>query len=103
MREYKYFLPIFKALADEHRLKIIEMLSCGEMCACKILKEFEFTQPALSQHMKVLCGSGLVNGAREGAWMHYTLNKDMYIELIEFINYISNNKANYAERLGVKK
>ena len=97
MQSYADFVPIFKALADEKRLKIIDMLSCGEMCACKILEKFNFSQPALSQHMKVLCRSGLVAGVRDGAWMHYTLNKEKYMQIIQFITFISNNKADNIE------
>ena len=72
---YASYTSIFKALADETRLKIIEMLSSGEMCACKILEEFDITQPTLSYHMKILTDSGLVNGKRDGAWMRYSLNE----------------------------
>lgn len=92
MQSYADFELIFKALADEKRLKIIDMLSYGEMCACKILEKFNFSQPALSQHMKVLCNSGLVHGVREGAWMHYTLNNEKYSQLIQFITSISSRR-----------
>jgi ArsR family transcriptional regulator len=68
------YAPVFKALSDETRLKIVEMLSCGEMCACDILESFKITQPTLSYHMKILTDCGLVNGRREGAWMRYTIN-----------------------------
>lgn len=67
-------VPVFKALADETRLKIIGMLASGELCACKILEEFQITQPTLSYHMKILVESGLVQGRRDGAWMRYSLN-----------------------------
>ncbi|HEX3045244.1 MAG TPA: metalloregulator ArsR/SmtB family transcription factor [Bacillota bacterium] len=67
-------VPVFKALADETRLKIIGLLTGGELCACKILEEFQITQPTLSYHMKILVESGLVQGKRDGAWMRYTLN-----------------------------
>ncbi len=50
------------------------MLSCGELCACEILEKFSITQPTLSHHMKILCDCGLVNGRKEGKWMHYSLN-----------------------------
>ncbi len=70
------YVPLFKALADETRLKIIEMLSSGELCACNILEHFQITQPTLSYHMKILCDSGLVNSRREGSWIKYTLNLD---------------------------
>ncbi|MFZ5944467.1 MAG: ArsR/SmtB family transcription factor [Bacillota bacterium] len=65
-----------KALADETRIKIFDMLSRGELCACNILEEFHITQPTLSYHMKILSDSGLVNSRRDGVWMKYTINKD---------------------------
>lgn len=67
---------IFKALGDETRLQIIEMLLEGELCACKILERFHITQPTLSYHMKILTECGLVTGRREGTWIHYTLRTD---------------------------
>ena len=86
---YSDFVPVFKAMADEKRLKIIDMLSNGSLCACRILEQFDFTQPALSQHMKVLTDSGLVKGERVGNWMHYSLVQERYREAIRFINLIS--------------
>ena len=51
------------------------MLSNGELCACKILEEFQITQPTLSYHMKILSESGLVNSRKDGVWMKYSINK----------------------------
>ena len=73
MEPMEYVL-IFKALADETRLKIVEMVAGGELCACKILEQFAITQPTLSYHMKILCDCGLVEGRRDGAWMRYTVH-----------------------------
>ena len=92
MQRYEENSKLLKALADPTRLAIIDMLSCGEMCACNILKKFNFTQPALSHHMKVLCDSGLVFGRREGAWMYYTLNTEKFKEVARFIAHISSEK-----------
>ena len=64
---------VFKALSDASRLKIIDILSCGEKCACDILDNFEFTQPTLSHHMKVLIDCGLVKSRKEGLWNYYSL------------------------------
>lgn len=80
-----------KALADETRLQIIEMLIDGERCACKIQEEFDFTQPTLSYHMKILTDCGLVNSRREGAWMRYTLNKDGFETLCMHMKRICEN------------
>lgn len=92
MNQYDEYSKIFKALSDPTRLEIIDMLSCGEMCACNILKKFNFSQPALSHHMKVLSASGLVTADRKGAWMHYSLNAEKYRQMISFIAHISSDK-----------
>ena len=57
---------ICKALGDGNRLQIVQMLSDGEKCGCKLLKAFEITQPTLSHHMKILCECGLVSAHKEG-------------------------------------
>ncbi len=52
--DYAEYVQMFKALADETRLKIINMLTeSEELCACKILENFNITQPTLSYHMKI--------------------------------------------------
>ena len=83
---------IFKAISDKNRLMIVDMLSCGELCACKILEKFSITQPTLSFHMKILCNCGLVNGRKEGKWMYYSLNENAVRDIKEFLNYITANK-----------
>lgn len=92
--EYSHekYVQAAKALSDETRLKIIDMLSCGEMCACDILENFSISQSTLSYHMKILTESGLVNGVRDGAWMRYTLNKEKTNDVLEFFTYIMNEK-----------
>lgn len=89
---YAEFVPIFKAVSDETRLKIIDMLSCGAMCACDILIEFSISQSTLSYHMKILSESGLVNAVREGTWMRYTLNMDRANEVLAFLRDITAKK-----------
>ena len=76
--ENKYIenTKILKALGDPKRLRIVDMLSCGELCACKILEEFHITQPTLSHDMKVLITAGIVKVRPEGRWMYYSLNEE---------------------------
>jgi ArsR family transcriptional regulator len=80
---------MMKALGDETRLKIFDMLSKGELCACKVLEEFNITQPTLSYHMKILCDCGLVNGRRDGIWMRYTIDQESFDRLKGFIDHIA--------------
>lgn len=90
--KYSEEAELFKILSDSNRLKIIDMLSCGEMCACKILEKFDITQPTLSHHMKVLIDSGLVESRKESNWVYYKLKKETFKKLIDFIQLITNNK-----------
>ncbi len=82
---YEENAKIFKALSDHNRLKIIDILSCGERCACDILEHFQFTQPTLSHHMKVLIDCGLVKGRKEGLWSYYSLRSSNCEKLILFL------------------
>ncbi|WP_346885156.1 metalloregulator ArsR/SmtB family transcription factor [Clostridium sp. UBA4395] len=85
--DYAEYVQMFKALADETRLKIINMLTeSEELCACKILENFNITQPTLSYHMKILTDSGLVLGNKDGSWMKYTLNSERITQLKSFLN-----------------
>ena len=70
MTNYEQQVLCFKALSDETRLQILEMLTMGELCACNILEKFNFTQPTLSYHMKNLTQAGLVNARKEGKWTY---------------------------------
>ena len=83
---------LFKALADTNRLMIVDMLSCGELCACEILEGLGITQSTLSHHMKILCECGLVNSRKDGKWTHYSLNENGTQALREFLSLITTNK-----------
>ena len=90
--KYKEYAKYFKALSDPNRLMIMDMLSCGELCACKILEKFNITQPTLSHHMKVLCDCGLVNGRKEGKWMYYALDENVVLDFRSFLTDITSDK-----------
>ena len=67
-------------------LKYLICLSQGEICACKILEEFNFKQPTLSYHMKILSDSGLVDSRRDGVWMRYSINSANFAIVKELFN-----------------
>ena len=75
--QYAKMAKIFKALSDPKRVKIVDMLSCGEMCGCVLLKCFEITQPTLAHDMKVLTEAGIVNSRRDGKKTMYSVNRKM--------------------------
>ena len=99
--EFSRYALYMKALSDETRVRIFDMLSGGELCACRIQEEFNITQPTLSYHMKILCDSGLVNGRRDGVWMKYSINRDSLAEakgLFDGIYERVNGQSEYCKR-----
>ena len=80
--QYAKMAKIFKALSDPKRVKIVDLLSCGEMCGCMLLKCFEVTQPTLAHDMKVLTEAGIVTSRRNGKKTMYSLN----LQLLETIS-----------------
>lgn len=83
--KYEKNAKILKALGDPNRLKIIELLSCEEKCACEILESFNFTQPTLSHHMKVLIDCGLIESRKDGIWSQYKLKINNANKLVLFL------------------
>lgn len=77
---------MFKALGDNTRIEIIQLLAQGELCANEIHESFDFSQPTLSYHMKMLTESGLVRSRRDGAWVRYSLNKDAMNILMHWLD-----------------
>lgn len=75
MKEYIRDANIFKALCDEKRLNILQLLRSGEKCACVLIDEMKIGQSALSYHMKILCESGIVKSRQDGKWTHYSLDQ----------------------------
>ena len=77
---------ICRALSNENRLKIIGLLTGGELCACRILEKLNITQPTLSHHIKILCKCALVNARRDGKWMHYSINCETFCEFKQYFD-----------------
>ncbi len=75
-KDYAENIRIFKALCDENRWRILEILQSGEKCACVLLNKLNIQQSTLSHHMKILCDSEVVVGRKDGKWMHYSINKE---------------------------
>lgn len=94
MENYMEQARVFKVLGDPKRAMIVDMLSCGELCACKILEKFDMSQSTLSHHMKLLCESGLVKGRNEGKWTYYSLDTEAIEKTKQFFARITSDKQN---------
>ena len=91
---YEERAKVLKALCDERRQRILELLHTGEKCACILIDEMGMPQSSLSYHMKILCDSGIVISREEGKWTHYQISKqgsEKAIELLKEIMAVSDN------------
>ncbi|HEU5025577.1 MAG TPA: metalloregulator ArsR/SmtB family transcription factor [Spirillospora sp.] len=69
--------PLFKALADPVRLRLLSLIAChegGEACVCDLTTAFDVSAPTISHHLKVLKQAGLIDSERRGTWVYYWLN-----------------------------
>ena len=94
MEDYLEYAKVFKALGDPKRAMIVDMLSCGELCACMILEKFDMSQSTLSHHMKLLCECGLVKGREQGKRTYYSLDTDAISRIKQFLCKITSEKEN---------
>jgi ArsR family transcriptional regulator len=64
---------LFKALADQTRLRILGLLLTGEVCVCHIHESLGIPQSKASRHLAYLRRTGLVETRREGVWIYYRM------------------------------
>lgn len=64
---------LFHALADGTRLRLINLLSGGELCVCYLVEVLGEAQPKISRHLGYLRRAGVVAARRDGKWIHYRL------------------------------
>ena len=70
-------VSLFEALADQTRLRLINLVRRGEVCVCFFVEVLGEPQPKVSRHLAYLRKNGLVSDRREGKWMHYRLAEDL--------------------------
>ena len=73
--QFQHLNVALRALADPTRLRILALLTGGEVCVCHIHEALGIPQPTASRHLAYLRKSGLVEARREGLWVHYGLAK----------------------------
>jgi len=105
IKTYEKYAELFKALGDANRLQILDILcKCKcECCACNILEKFNFAQPTLSHHMKILCDCGIVNKRKMGKWMYYSINTkgcENVITLLKNLTLIANKDCCIKKKRG---
>ncbi|MBR0381742.1 MAG: winged helix-turn-helix transcriptional regulator [Eubacterium sp.] len=85
-KEYVIHARVLKAMSDENRLRIVDLLREKEYNATELLAVMDFGQSTLSHHMKLLMRAGVVNARKSGKWIHYSLNKEAFSKLGDWMN-----------------
>src|SRR5262245_48772965 len=73
VRKHYNIERLFKALADQTRLRLIGLLGDSEVCVCFLVEILRISQPKISRHLAYLRRAQIVTARREGKWMHYRL------------------------------
>jgi len=69
---------LFRALADRHRVRIVNLLATSPepVCVCNLTPSLGIAQPTVSHHLKKLVTAGLLDREQRGVWAYYSLNRD---------------------------
>lgn len=89
-----------KALADQTRLRIIDLLRGNERCVCELRDQLDVPQPLLSFHLKVLRNAGIIGDRRDGRWVHYSLESDALVEVEEYLRALRTAPSETPEPAG---
>lgn len=67
---------LFKALADPHRVRIVNLLAASDraVCVCELTEPLGIAQPTVSHHLKKLTTAGLLRREQRGTWAYYSLD-----------------------------
>ena len=68
-------------MAEANRWRIVELLSCEELCVCHLAEELDLAQPLVSHHLKVLRDAGLVESDKYRQWTYYRLRRGVLEDL----------------------
>jgi len=84
---------VFKALSNEHRIRILEALRDGELCACEIQVVLDAPQSTVAGHLRELRDAGLVNTRRQGKWTYYRIGDTAVLQLLDIASALAGETA----------
>lgn len=83
-------LQRFQAIAEETRLRIVQMLADGERCVCELQADLGAAQSRLSFHLRKLKEAGVVSDRREGRWIYYSLEPESLESMRVFLGEVKS-------------
>ena len=82
-QDYIKLAKLMQTFSDPKRLLILDMLSCGELCATELQEALSMTQPTTSYHMKLLTDTGVVAMRNEGKYVFYSLDHQRLLDFMQ--------------------
>lgn len=80
----------FQAIAEETRLRIVQLLTVRERCVCELQEDLGAGQSRLSFHLKKLKDAGVVSDRRDGRWVYYSLVPDALDDMRSFLGDVNS-------------
>lgn len=84
-------IDIFKALSDENRVRIVNLLLRDELCVCEIEVILGMTQSNVSRHLSKLRTTGIIHSSKDAQWVHYKASSSFIKEHEMLFNYLIKN------------
>ena len=84
-------IELFKALSDENRLRILNVLMNDALCVCELEVVLGLTQSNVSRHLGKLKSLGLLRASKDAQWIHYRINDDFVIKHEALVEYLKVN------------
>lgn len=78
-------LQVFKALSDETRLRIMNLLYERELCVCDVMETLKITQAKASRHLTYLKNAGLVKDRKHAQWVYYSITRDHRMVFVDHL------------------
>ena len=75
---------LFKALNDQTRREILELLQKKDMTAGEIADMFNISKPSISHHLDLLKQAGLVESLKNGQYVHYSINTTVVDDILKW-------------------
>jgi ArsR family transcriptional regulator len=74
---------VFKALSNEHRIRVLEALRDGELCVCELQAVLDAPQSTVASHLRELKDAGMVKTRRQGKWTYYRIGDTAVLQLLD--------------------